>query len=534
MTKLKALVILNLKAMLNALRFTGKGKKGRAASGIGALALLGFVALYLSGTYSFLLASQLSPLGMGHLVLLMMPVMVVGMGLMFTVFAAQGVIFGGKDNDIMLALPIPAFTLLLARTLALYLENLVFTFFVMLPAGVAYLVFGGQGGIGFLLRLLLCTLFLTLLPTTLDLLIGFVLAWVSGRFARKALLTNFLYAGAFIVLMVFLMKFNFSIQSITISAAMGIEQSFNVWGVPFVLFMEATAQGNLLSLLFFLLLCTLPFLLVVWLFAGRYQSIVTSLGVSSSRSDYKLGAVKASGAWRALIAKEGKRFFTTPIYFFNAGFGLVVMVVGGVAAILFQNKVEGVLRELGDFGTALPLMPLVAVVLAFLVSMTAITGSSISLEGKQLWVLKEAPLPAGQIFTAKVAFQLLAELPCLLICSLCLTYVLKLSGGEWLALFLVNAVLGVFGALFGLFINLCLPKLDADNDTLVVKQSAAAMISTLVPLALVGGLAFLWVKLRGGVGDVGAMLVCALILVLGCALLLWLLNTKGKKFWYAL
>jgi hypothetical protein len=135
MSKLKALVILNLRAMLNALRFTGRGKKGRAATGIGAMVLLGFFGLYLSSTYSFLLSSQLAPLGMIRLVVLIMPVMVVGMGLMFTVFAAQGIIFGGKDNDIMLALPIPPFNLLLARTLALYLENLVFTFFVMLPAG---------------------------------------------------------------------------------------------------------------------------------------------------------------------------------------------------------------------------------------------------------------------------------------------------------------------------------------------------------------------------------------------------------------
>ncbi len=534
MSKLKALVILNLRAMLNTLRFTSRGKKGRAVSGIGAMALLGFLGLYISGTYSFLLASQLAPVGMVHLVLLMMPVMVVGMGLMFTVFAAQGIIFGGKDNDIMLALPIPAFTLLLARTLALYLENLVFAVFVMLPAGVAYLVYDGTGGLGFFLRLLLCILFLALLPTTLDLLVGFALAWASGRFARKALLTNLLYAGAFILLLVFLIYFNLNLQNLTAAVAMGIEQGFSVWGVPFVLFMQATAQGNALSLLLFIALCTLPFLLVVWLFAGRYQRIVTGLGVSSSRSDYKLGRIKTSGARRALIAKEAKRFFTTPIYFFNAGFGLVLMVVGGVAVLIFREKIGGYLVQMEGFGAQLPVMPLVAAALAFLVSMTAISGSSISLEGKQLWILKEAPLSAGQIFTAKVGFHLLAELPCLFISSLCLTAAFALSPGDWLVIFLVNAVFTVFCALFGLFINLCLPKLDADNDAAVVKQSAAALINTLVPMGLAIALSFLWSMLRGGAGSIGVMLLCTLILAVGCGALLGLLNTRGKKLWQTL
>lgn len=531
MRKFKALLVLNLKAMLFSFRFGGKKK---SLSGVGAAVFLAFLGLYISGVYSFLLASQLAPLGMVRLVVLMMPVLVVGMGLLFTVFAAQGVVFGGRDNDLMLSLPVSAFTLLLSRTLALYLENLLFAFFVMAPAGVAYLAYGGGGGAAFLLTLLLCTILLALLPTTLDLAVGFVLAWLSGRVGKKPLVTNLLYSGAFILLLIFIFRLNFALQTLTVSAAMGIESSFSLWGLPFALLMEATCDGNLLSLVLFAALCILPFLLVVWLFSGRYGRIVTTLGVKSARSDYKLGALSAAGAHRALLMKESRRFFSSPIYFFNAGFGLVLMVVGGIASLVFRSKVEEYLHEMGTFAAALPILPLVCVVLAFLVTMTAITASSVSLEGKMLWILKEAPIPYEEIIAVKAGFQLLMELPCLLVACVCLTLALALGVADCLVLFLVNAVLAVFCALFGLFINLSMPKLDAPNDAIVVKQSGAAMLGTFVPMLLVLALGFVWSFLQNPMGELPALLVCVVPPALGSAVLLWLLNTKGKELWLAL
>ena len=85
------------------------GRKRRAASGLGALIFMAVLAVYLSGTYSFMFAAQLAPIGMLKLEILMMSVLAVVMGLVFTLFAAQGVIFGGRDNDLMLAMPVSAF-----------------------------------------------------------------------------------------------------------------------------------------------------------------------------------------------------------------------------------------------------------------------------------------------------------------------------------------------------------------------------------------------------------------------------------------
>src|SRR5699024_3333266 len=118
--------------MLSGIRL---GSRRRAASGVGAMVLVAALSCYLSSVYSFAFAEQLSQAGMLSVLFLLLPVMSVAMGVFFTLLAAQGLIFGGKDNDLMLALPIPPFQLLFARTLSVWLENLIISVLVLLPAG---------------------------------------------------------------------------------------------------------------------------------------------------------------------------------------------------------------------------------------------------------------------------------------------------------------------------------------------------------------------------------------------------------------
>ena len=119
MRKFRSLLSLNFRAMLTTFRFGGR-KSGRHATGAGALLVLAGLSLYLSGVYSFLFAAQLAQVGQLSLLLPIMSLLAVVMGVLFSLFAAQGVVFGTRDNDLMLALPVSAFTLMLSRTLALW------------------------------------------------------------------------------------------------------------------------------------------------------------------------------------------------------------------------------------------------------------------------------------------------------------------------------------------------------------------------------------------------------------------------------
>lgn len=519
MAKFLSLLKLNFQALLSAMRV---GRKKRSFSGMGALALLAGLSLYVSGVYSAMLAGQLAAVGALPLLLVLMSLVSVLLGFFFSLFAAQGVVFGAKDNDLMLSLPISPFQLMLSRTLALYLENLVSTVFVLLPAGVIYLWYGGPGGWTVLPLLLVSAFFLNLLPTLLTLIVGFVLAWLSGRFPRKALassLFQLLLLGLILV------------GSFWLSSSMGNVQTavptilafFQGWGRPFLLLAGGVSGSDLFQLLILWALCLGPFLAVVWLFAWQYKAIITRLSTHRTRSDYKLGRLSSSNQQGALLRKEARRWFGTPIYVFNTGIGLLMLPGAGVAALIYQESI----RHFLIVSDGLVLAPLLAAGIAFCLSTVAITGSSISLEGKQIWLLQCAPVPVTTILGMKVAFQLMVTLPCLAAGWVMLSLAFALTPAEWALLLLNGLLFALMCAPFGLWINLHFPKLDAVNDAVVVKQSAAAMLSTFLPMVLILVFFLMWLFFSGPLGSVGLLSIYAILLAVCTALSFLALVRQG-------
>ena len=94
----------------------------------------------------------------------------------------------------------------------------------------------------------------------------------------------------------------------------------------------------------------------------------------------------------------------------------------------------------------------------------------------------------------------------------------------------VLLALGLLVALYGLAVNLLFPKMDAPNDTIVVKQSVSALIGALggwvILAAAVGGY-FLFGRLMPVAGYMAVWGV--LFLVLSAAVWGWLLKGGAKR-----
>ena len=166
---------------------------------------------------------------------------------------------------------------------------------------------------------------------------------------------------------------------------------------------------------------------------------------------------------------------------------------------------------------------LLAFVLCLLSAMNDTTAPSVSLEGKQLWLVQSLPVSPWQVLRAKLRLQLLITIPPMLLCLVCLLAVYPGSPLELLFIAVTALSYALLMALLGLFLSLKMPNLSWTNEVVPIKQSAC------VALSLFGGWAVAMIPgalyLLTGIGSLDPLLylsvVTALLLILSAMLYLW-------------
>lgn len=521
MSKLWTLVKLNFKALLSAVKL-GNNKKAKA-SGIGAIIFLAVLSLYISGVYSFMFGEMLSQVGLLDFLFPIISIIGFAMTIMMTVTAASGFIFSNRDSDLMLALPVSAFSVMLSKILSLYLECLVFCALFVLPSGAAYIFYGGAWGVGFIIRLVIAAVFLPVLATLFCVILAWLLSWITARAKNKSLI------GTVITFIFLGVVFYFSFQLNNLSAALLANKdqfitALNSWLLPFGL-MRTGIISSWLNIALFCAICLAPFLLVVWLFSTRYKKILSGLASHTVRNDYKIKEVKATGAFSALFKKETRRYFGTTIYFTNTAVGAIIMLGASIYACIAHDKASSLIANMGIES----ILPIALAIFGFFISMTNTTCVSISLEGKTLWILKESPIPAETIFKSKIAVNLLVTVPVIVISMTILSVSYSIDALTAVAMTVVMLAFTTGNAIFGLLINLHYPKMDCDNDTIVVKQSASAFFgyfAGIVPMVLLGLLYYYVLK---SVGFSSFCFIAAAILIVICYVFWHRLTTWGKE-----
>lgn len=115
-----------------------------------------------------------------------------------------------------------------------------------------------------------------------------------------------------------------------------------------------------------------------------------------------------------------------------------------------------------------------------MLTMTSITSSSISIEGKSFNLTKSLPVSPLHVLLSKLLASLVVTLPIILLCDL--IFIFRFTPGplDIIAILAFSILVPIFSGLVGLLINLKYPKMTALSDAEVVKQSASAMISVFI------------------------------------------------------
>ena len=487
-----------------------KGKTMLAMAGIGLLAV--YLVVYLFVLFYLLFSKICGPFhmaGIDWLYFCMSGMMAMVMMFVGSIFMTQAQLFEAKDNELLLSMPIRPSDILFSRMMVLYVYNFVFGLLVLIPVGYAYLEYAGMKEMGVIAYVLLAFL-MPLFSITLASLFGWLIAAVSGRTRHKSLLTM-AFSVAFLLLYFWgYTKIFGYIQSLIVNGAV-FAKKIKGTVLPLYYLGNCVAEGNLWQLLIVALCLVAPFVLLYILLSKNFIRITTTKR-GFAKVVYREKSMKSTSRKNALLIKELRRLIGTPVYLMNSGLGVILMLISAVAIVIKKDLIS-------SYISMIPMlqensMLLLAAVVCMMSSMNMITAPSVSLEGKNFWILRSMPVPTREILMAKLKLQLVACLPAVIVTVIAYAYAfgLDIAGTAWLLF--VSVLANVLFALLGLVINLKFPKLDAISDTAAVKQSASVVVTMLVTMAFVMIPAGIYVinltKLGGVIGaEVFAAGVCA-------------------------
>lgn len=505
-----------------------KSGKSRSKNGIIIYSLLYVVLFCFLGGMFFTMALPLcEPLvsaGLGWLYFALMSLIGVALGVFGSVFSTYSSMYLAKDNDLLLSMPIPPSIILFVRLCGVYLIGLMYELIVMIPTVIVYFMFAKLSLLSVLFSLLI-PLILSVFVLTLSCILGFVVAAISSRLKNKSIITVIL-SLAFIAGYYYVYSQAYTILQTILANPAALGSKVKSLLYPFY-HMGLAAEGNALSMLIFTAIIAALFGFVYFILSRSFIKIATAKN-GGKRAKYKEKAAKAGNIGSALLKKEFLRFLASPTYMLNCGLGILLMPIAAVALIIKSDWINELvtLFRLSN-SNILPLM--IAAAVCMIASMNDITAPSVSLEGKQLWLLKAYPVAAKAALHAKLKMHLILTLIPALILTAAALIIVKATAIALVLVPLAVIMFIILSALFGLFMGLKMPNLNWTDEAVPVKRSMS------VTIALFGG----WIAIiaLGGLYFAAASFVapeiylCIVVVLLGVlsALLFRWINTKGAK-----
>lgn len=396
------------------------------------------------------------------------------LGIFGSIFATYSMLYQAKDNELLLSMPLTPSSILLTRMIGVYGMGFLFAALVWIPAVVVYAIKVHPGFVPILISALMLFVF-SFVILTLSCLLGWVVALIASRVKNKNVvvtLLTILGVGGY-----YYLSFNLQtlleelLQKGDILAASIRENAWPLYEIGLA------AQGDigafLLCLAFSLVLGALTWFILSKTF---FKIVTTKRG--GKKTVYKEEKAVKRSADSALLRKEFRRFTSSPAYMLNCGLGCLIMPV---LAVLLLVK-GGTLRDLLNIGVTEwpPLtqwMPLFcAAVLLFASSLNNATAPSISLEAKNLWIVKSMPVDIKRFLDAKQKLSILLTLPPVLLLTIagCIMLPMDMTGMILLVIFGILTTL--LNSVWGLTMNLKLPNMHWVNETAAVKSGASVVL----------------------------------------------------------
>ncbi len=509
MSEIRSLISLELRSFFDinkALYSKDKKAKARYRGLYVAWIILIIMAFFYVGGLTFGLCS----LGLGGIVPAYLATIASMLVIVFGIFSAGNKIFSQKGYDILVSLPLKPSSIVIGRFLSLYIGDLFFTLIIMLP-GIAVYGYCMQPPAWAYAVAIAGTLALPIIPLVISVIFGtFVLA-ISSRMKRKSLVQTVLMVA--IVVGVLLSSFltGNATENVTseqlFDIAETVADAIRRLYMPAAWLNSAMVDGDIVALALFLVSSAAVMAAAIFILAKLFDSIVRRMQSFKAKHDYKIGAMTSRGVLKALYIREAKRYFSSSVYVTNT-------IIGPIMGMIMSIALAAV--GIDTVAAALPLEIDIAGLVPFVISavfcMMTTTSTSISMEGRQIIIVKALPISMKSLLDSKLLLNLSLMLPFYAVSVTALAIAVNAGALQLLWMLLIPASMMLFSVVLGITVNLKFHSFDWENEVVVVKQGLSAGLGGFAPviICLLLGVAVMSVPTQ--YGDIAKAAVCVILL----------------------
>jgi len=421
-----------------------------------------------------------------------------------------------SDNDLLLSLPLTKNQIIISKTFNKYFYDFVFTFLLLIPYIVIYQI---KTKFSLSLTMLgsLTIIILPLMSIGISYICDFIINRIFNRSRYSRLWKSLFSIVIFICVMALMLIKTFSYGKVQVSS---MEEYFSDRPIAYAL-LRFMLNTDILSVVILIAVTLIPMTIGVLLYSINFGKSFAKYDYSKIKSSYK-----QTKPFRTLFIKEIKNYFTTPAYIINTIIGPVLILILSITlTIVGVEKINQVLFAGFDNNT---ISAIILLAILGMSSMTTISSPAISLESKNLWIIKHLPINTNYMFLSKALLHMtIMAIPATISCTILAVFTpINLS---YIVLIYTLSMLHICILAFGgLFINLLYPMLEWSDPTKPVKSGISTLLGIflgVITTAIPVGLYYLFSSLN--YLTIGLIAIPIFAIILG--VFIYLLFTKGNK-----
>ena len=451
--------------------FDFRGKKKQAVALLPVLLLILLGGMFLSVVYSYIFIMSAIETNTPIIgVLYTMAGFASILALTTTVPKVKTTLFGGNDYDMLAAMPIPKKEILFVKFFSLYLVEFFYTVIILLPAGVMCFIF--EQNVTYLINMALMLFLVPVFPLLLACLVGTFISVIADRFRFGNIITVLFYI-AFLVIVMSSSMMTSSGETADMSPLFNLFKWFNPTNIILdlnipVLNYVLYVTGNLVLLFVVIVLLTF--------FYDYIHDLLSTVRVFKKKTNNNELELKAITPTKSLLKIEFKKYFSSKGYLMNTLAGAVLSIVMvGFLAFTFMSETDP-----DSLAILKSILPYLSLLILWCVGMSTPAASSISMEGKNFWIVKSLPIDYKKYLQSKILLSEIVLAPFALISSIVLVVCSKFTiEGFVLIIFLPQLYLLSMNYI-SLTMNTRFYRLDWSNEMEVVKQSKCVLFVMLI------------------------------------------------------